>query len=355
MRSRWNLPILLVYAGVSLAVLGYLAVQMGGEFLFQPTYQVSATFDTGTQLVSGDDVTISGVKVGQVRGIRPVQGGARAMLTLHQRYAPLYQDSRAMIKTKNLLGETYVELNRGTAQAGTMPDGANIPQSRTLTPVEIDQVLNVLDQDTRQQLVGLIDNLGESVNGEGADLNSEAGSLKVVAQSLQTIASAVADANAQMDTLLTSLQKVLETLAAWHSELRQLIGDWDGVMRTLASKEQDMQGVIVNENQVMTIIDQALSRNTLGLNQAIAQAPQLVDNTNHYTTNATQIFGQINDNQSSVTSLFYELASVMSATDGQGNHYWRVYPVSGGLGTISQPLLPSTPAASPAAATGGGR
>ena len=34
-------------------------------------------------------------------------------------------------------------------------------------------------------------------------------------------------------------------------------------------------------------------------------------------------------------------APVFSATDSQGNHYWRVYPVSGGLGTVGLPPIPS--------------
>jgi virulence factor Mce-like protein len=341
MRSRWNLPVLVAYALMCAVVLGYLGTQMGGEFLFQPTYRVAAVFDTGTQLVAGDDVTISGLRVGRVDSVQPIQGGARALLLIHQRYSPLYGDARAMIKTKNLLGETYIELNRGTAASGPMPDGGRIGRQNTLTPVEIDQVLSVLDQDTRQQLVALIDNLGESVSGRGQDLNSSAGSLKLVAQSLETVARALADQNANLDTLLTSLGKVLETLAAWHSELRQLIGDWDSVMRTLAQREQDLQGVFVNEDQVMAIIDQALSQNApSGLHQAIAGSPQLVDSANHYTTNGSVIFGRVADNTTSVADLFYELASVMSGVDSQGNHYWRVYPVSGGLGTISQPLLP---------------
>jgi virulence factor Mce-like protein len=343
MRSRWNLPIFIAYALIAAVVLAYLGAQMGGEFLFQPTYRVAAVFDTGTQLVAGDDVTISGLRVGKVDSIQPVDGGAQGVLVMHQRYAPLYRDARAMIKTKNLLGETYVELNRGTQVAGPMPDGGRIGKQNTLTPVEIDQVLSVLNQDTRQQLVALIDNLGESVAGRGQDLNSQAGSLKLVAQSLETVAKALVDQNANLDTLVTSLRKVLETLAAWHSELRQLIGDWDSVMRTLAQKEQDLQGFFVNEDQVMAIIDQALSQNApTGLHQAIARSPQLVDNANHYTTNGTAIFGKVADNTTSITDLFYELASVMSGVDSQGNHYWRVYPVSGGLGTISQPLLPQT-------------
>jgi ABC-type transporter Mla subunit MlaD len=209
--------------------------------------------------------------------------------------------------------------------------------------VEIDQVLNVLDQDTRQQLVGLINNLGESVAGRGDDLNSSAGSLKAVAQSLETIARAVADQQGHLDRLLTSLSKVLQTLAAWHGELRTLITDWDGLMRTLAQRERDLQGLFVNEDQVMAILDQALSRNAPGLHQAVADSPRLVDSADHYTSNGQVIFGRVADNTSSISDLFYELASVMSGTDEKGNHYWRIYPVSGGLGTISQPLIPQQP------------
>jgi phospholipid/cholesterol/gamma-HCH transport system substrate-binding protein len=348
-RSKLNLPLFLGYAACSLAVLVYLVVQMGGEFFLQPSYQVRVEFVTASDLVPGDDVTISGLRVGKVDSIRPVQGGAEAFLVLHQQYAPLYQDARAMIKTKNLLGEAYVEINRGTGQAGPLPQGGRIERANTLTPVEVDQVLSVLDQDTRQQLVSLIDNLGQSVSGRGQDLNSEAASLKQVAQSLQTVAHSVASQQQNLDTLLTALQKVLDTLAAWHSELRLLIGNWDRLMRTLASREQDLQGLFVNEDQVMAVLDQALSHNAPALHQTIAQSPQLIDNAQHYTTNGTQIFGQIASNTTSITDLFYELASVMSATDSQGNHYWRVYPVSGGLGTIGQPLIPP-----PAQPQGGG-
>ena len=42
MRSRWNLPVFAGYAAVSFLVLVLLAAQMGGEFLFQPVYQVRA-------------------------------------------------------------------------------------------------------------------------------------------------------------------------------------------------------------------------------------------------------------------------------------------------------------------------
>jgi virulence factor Mce-like protein len=377
MRSRWNLPIVVAYA-VAVAVVGsYLGVRMGGEFLFQPTYRVAAEFGVGTQLVVGDDVTISGLRVGRVEGLEPVAAGARVELLIHRQYAPLYRDARAMVKTKNLLGEAYVELSRGSGGAGPIAEGGTIGRERTLTPVEVDQVLSVLDRDTRQQLVALIDGLGESVDGRGGDLNAATGSLRVVAQALETVAGSLAGQNGHLDSLLTSLTKVLDTLAAWHTELRQLIGDWDGVMRTLAARERDLQGVIVDEDQVVGVIDEALSRNTpegrvqdydavlaglnarrgdthglplsadqlqalvdqplapdatVGLHQALARSPRLVDAANHYLVNGDLVFGRVTGVTTPITDLFYELASVMSGVDSQGNHYWRVYPVNGGLG-----------------------
>ena len=335
MRSRANLPVLLGYAAACLAVLALLASQMGGEFLLRPDYRVAAVFATGAQLVAGDDVTVDGFRVGRVEGLQPVAGGAEARLQLHTEYAPLFRDARAMVKSKNLLGETYVELNRGTPQAGPMPAGGRIQLDHTLVPVEVSQVLDVLNADTRQQLVVLINSLGESVQGRGQDLNASAADLSDVARSLETVAQSVASQSDHLDTLLTDLRKVLDTLAAYHSQIAALVADWDRLMRTLASRESDLQGVVVQEDRVATILDQALAgRNAQGLHDAIAEAPALVDNTNHFLVNGQVAFGDLNAGAPAISDVFSRLASVMSGTDPQGDQMWRVYAVAS-AGTVS--------------------
>ncbi len=341
MRSRWNLPIFIGYAAAAVAVLGYLFLHMGGAFTFSSSYQLAADFTSASNLVPGDDVTVSGVTVGRVASVQDIPGGARVLLQMQQQYAPVYQDARAMVKIKNVLDESYVELYRGTSDSGPLPADGTIPSSRTVTPVELAQVLSVLNPDTRQQLASLINNLGASVSGQGQTLNSTAGSLKLTAQALDGIAHAVAHQQVNLGSLITTLSKVLSTLAAWHEQLRSLVANWDGVMQALAQHEQQLQGLVVNENQVMSILDQALAGNSGSLNAALRQTPQLIGNANVYTGNGQLIFGKISQNTQPIDELFYELASVFSATDSQGHHYWRVYPVSGGLGTISQPLLPS--------------
>jgi virulence factor Mce-like protein len=355
MRSRANLPVFLAYTAVSSLVLVLLAGQMGGEFLLRSAYRVEAVFANGAQLVSGDDVTVNGIRVGRVESLQPTGSGARAVLQIHSDYAPLYRDARAMVKSKNLLGETYVELSRGTNQAGPLPDGGRIDLSHTLTPVEVSQVLDVLDADTRDRLVLLINQLGESVQGRGHDLNASAADLRDVAQSLESIAKAVAGQADHVDTLLADLRKVLETLATYHSQFVALIADWDRLMRTLASRETDLQGVVVQEDRVVTVLDQALAGpNAQGLHDAIAEAPGLLDNTNHYLQNGRVIFADLNAGAPAISDVFSRLASVMSGTDPQGDHMWRVYPVVN-QGTVSLPGPPgcATTAAQPC--SGGGR
>lgn len=341
MRSRANLPVFAAYTAVALVVLAVLGSQMGGEFLVRPSYRVAAVFASGAQLVAGDDVTIDGFRVGRVETLRPVEGGAEAGIQLHPEYAPLFRDARAMVKSKNLLGETYVELSRGTPRSGPMPDGGRIALDHTLTPVEIDQVLDVLDTGTRDRLVLLINELGESVQGRGQDLNASAADLRDVAASLETIAHAVASQNDHLDTLLVDLRKVLETLAAYHSQLKALVADWDTLMRTLASRETDLQGVVVQEDKVVTILDQALAGgNAQGLHGAIAEAPGLLDNTNHFLVNGQVVFRDLDADSPAISDVFSRLASVMSGKDAQGDAMWRIYAVAS-PGTVSLPCVPA--------------
>jgi len=347
MRSRSNLPVFLAYALVSLLVLGYLATQMGGEFFLQRPYHFQAVFASGSQLVAGDDVTIAGLRVGRVDSLRPGSSGTVADLIIHQDYAPLYKDARAVIQVKNLLGETDIDVNRGDRGTGPMPEGGSIPVSRTLTPVEVDQVLDALNPDVRQQLAVVVNTLGEATAGRGADLGAQAPDLEAIAANLRTLAKTLADNQTHLDSLISSLTKVLQTLAAWHSEFRALITDWDQLMRTLASREEALKGTITEQDRVMAIFDQALAgRAAPNLHSAIAQGPGAQDNVNHYLDNSVLVFGQLADprNTGAIGSLFLELSSVMSYTEpgNPSQHHWRVYNVGlqGSAPCTAQTLCP---------------
>ena len=225
--------------------------------------------------------------------------------------------------------------NRGSAAQGAIADGGTISQDHTLTPVEVDEVLNALDPQVRDQLNMVINTLGQATAGRGQDMNAAAADLSSVAVDLKVLAHTLANNSDHLDALIADLRKVMETLAAWHADFRSMIADWDHVMATLASREQNLQGTIVEQDRVMGILDQALSGGAAQqLQGALAEAPAAIDNANHYLGDAATVFGVVQTDTPAIQQLFRELASVMSGIghpDEPGSnpndwvHMWRVH------------------------------
>ena len=334
MRSRANLPTFLGFALLSLLVTAFLAAQMGGEFILGG-YRVKAIFKTGAELVTGDDVTMAGLRVGKVEALAPMASATEVTMLLHSDFAPVFADARAVIRQKNLLGEAYVELNRGTGSQPRMPDGGTIGEDHTLTPVEVDEVLNALDPQVRDQLNLVINTLGQATAGRGPDMNAAAVDLSSVAVDLRTLAHTLATNSDHLDALIADLRKVMDTLAAWHADFRAMITDWDHLMATLAAREQNLKGTIVEQDRVMAILDQARSGGAAQqLHTAIAGGPAAIDHADHYLADASTVFKVVQNDSPGIAHLFDELASVMSgigtaqedgADKGRIVHMWRVY------------------------------
>jgi virulence factor Mce-like protein len=333
-RSRANFPVFIAYVVVGLLATAFLAAQMGGEFAFGG-YRVNAVFKTGADLVPGDDVTMSGLRVGKVERLSPMAGATDVSMLLHSDFTPVFKDARAVIRQKNLLGETYIELNRGTASAGGIKDGGTIDEQHTLTPVEVDQVLNALDPQVRDQLNIVINTLGQATAGRGQDMNASSSDISSIAVDLEALAHTLANNSDHLDALIADLRKVMETLAAWHANFRAMIADWDHVMATLASREQNLQGTIVEQDRVLSILDQALGNGgAQQLHGAIAEGPVAIDNANHYLGGAATVYDVVQQDTPGIKQLFIELASALSGI-GHPNepgtnpndwvHMWRIY------------------------------
>ena len=147
MRSRWNLPIYVAYVALCITALGFIVLQMGITLPWSHPYTVSATFRDAAGVLANNEVFMNGTKIGRIEEVSATGGQAKVDMVIESGNGlPIYKDASAMVRIKNLLGETYVEINRGTAQSGQMPDGGGISIDHTLTPVQIDEVLAVLSR-----------------------------------------------------------------------------------------------------------------------------------------------------------------------------------------------------------------
>src|ERR1700675_1590229 len=91
------------------------------QYLFTPTYRLKAQFATGVGLAEGAEVRVGGVHSGSVRGIElpTVPSGKITVLMDLQRstHDIIKQASVAAIETEGLLGNEYVSISFGSAQA----------------------------------------------------------------------------------------------------------------------------------------------------------------------------------------------------------------------------------------------
>ncbi len=123
---------------IGLIILGYMSIKITkyGRKV-KRGYEVSAIFDSVSGLVRDASVEVSGVEVGRVRDISLKNGQAKVDMMVDPALR-LKKDARALIRTKGILGDKFVELVLGTLAEEISP-GEVI--NDTTSPVELDQVL----------------------------------------------------------------------------------------------------------------------------------------------------------------------------------------------------------------------
>ena len=100
-------------------------------------YHVTAEFDDIGDLKVGSPVTMSGVRLGEVSGIRFDPKDFKAVVTLRidKQYNQIPEDSYASIQTQGLLGGKYIGLSPGGLDT-YLKDGGHIDQTQSAIVLE---------------------------------------------------------------------------------------------------------------------------------------------------------------------------------------------------------------------------
>ena len=121
---------------------------------------------------------IAGVNIGVVKSkeLSADRNRTVAQMEIDPRYAPLKADTRAILRLKSLLGETYVELSPGSVDGPNLPDGGRLPDGQIADTVELDEIFSIFDRRTRRNFEAWLRESGIAFSGDyGRDLNSALG------------------------------------------------------------------------------------------------------------------------------------------------------------------------------------
>jgi phospholipid/cholesterol/gamma-HCH transport system substrate-binding protein len=238
---------ILVMVGFALSCFGlllFLWLAFGGPTPLKPKgYRFKVSFGEATQLAHEADVRISGVPVGKVKDIQTNSqtGRSDATIELKPGYAPLPSDARAILRQKTLLGETYVELTPGSANAKRIPDNGRLGRGQVADTVELDEILRTFDPKTREAFRSWIDTQAQSIDGRGPDLNAALGNLAPFAQDTEKVLRVLNGQKAAVRQLVRNTGEVFTALSERDGQLASLITNSNRVFATTAARNQDLQ------------------------------------------------------------------------------------------------------------------
>src|SRR6476659_9808122 len=128
---RVGILVITSFALLALAIF-YVSGQSG---FFVRKYTITAFFQNANNLRSGAEVSLEGVTIGNVstvavsRESNP-QKAVEAVLQLDEKYQNIIRsDSRVSISTIGLLGDSKVDITRGTDAGTVIPDGGTLQGS----------------------------------------------------------------------------------------------------------------------------------------------------------------------------------------------------------------------------------
>jgi phospholipid/cholesterol/gamma-HCH transport system substrate-binding protein len=355
MRSRWNLPIYLVYLLLSLGVIGFIVAQMGLQPPWVHAYHVTASFTDAADILSNNEVFMNGTKVGHVGAVSVRNGIAQVELVMDNGQAlPLHPDASAEVRKKNLLGETYIDLQRGSAP-GELRDGGNIPVEHTVPITEIDQVLAIFDPQTVQRVQLLINGLGNATVNNGRNMNAEAVTADQLLTELNAPAVELGVRQQQIQDIVLELQRFYTVLANQRAQVRDEFGTWNQVMAQLAAQEQSIGGTLQQADTLLQNIDTLVTGESGNIRTILNTLPGALNSTNTFLQQANFIISHLAPYRQYINDVFPALQSSFADTDANGQHFWSVFSVQC---NFNSPVLPggcsqSSNAPQPSSAQGG--
>ena len=204
-----------------------------------------AEFADSGSVIPGNDVIVDGVRAGGIERIELVGGKARITFGVEAEFTPVHNDATATIRAVSLLGERFLELDRGTPSAPAVKDGAVISSSRTDRAVDLQEVLDAVDDPTGTALAALAVALGEGMAGRGEDAAAAIDALEPALTRTTELLEVLGGQNQLLTALVDRVQPVASALGAERGErMDKLVSATDELLGATAAERPELEGAL---------------------------------------------------------------------------------------------------------------
>lgn len=229
--------------GVSVIVTLLTATGLNMPFLEDlGEYNVTLQMNDVDNLVEAGRVRIAGVEVGEVQTIDVQPGGAKVVISLHPRYAPLHQGATVWVGNKSLVEETYLGVKDGTGAA--IPNGGSLPAQAVLPSTQLRDVMYSLDGKTRADMGALLLSSGKATEGTKDDVAGIFSGLGNLGRQGYDALDAVAAQGAELRSLARESTTLLRSLDTGRGQIATMVDNADRLTQATASQRSSIEGTV---------------------------------------------------------------------------------------------------------------
>jgi phospholipid/cholesterol/gamma-HCH transport system substrate-binding protein len=274
LRDFIAIVVLVLIAGfVGLYVLAHQRTTLPGwvPIFGREVFTLKGEFSTAQAITpgQGQTVDIAGVEVGQITKVDLVNGRAVVTMELRPKYAHrVHPNATMLLRPKTGLKDMIVELNPGTAASGpVVRDGYTVPVSNTLPDVNLDEILAVLDGDTRTYLQMLLNGAATGLEGNGGNLAQVFRRFEPTARDTAKFTKLLSQRRQYIKRSIHNFGVFTNALAARDQQLATFVDSSNEVFQHFANQDANLQRTIA-------LLPSALRDTNAALGQANAFADQ---------------------------------------------------------------------------------
>jgi phospholipid/cholesterol/gamma-HCH transport system substrate-binding protein len=273
-----------------------------GQMRFNRTNSYSAEFSNASGLRDGQFVRASGVEIGKVKKVRLIDGGKRVRVDFDvDRSVPLYRSTTAQIRYLNLIGDRYVELNRGDGEGAdrVLPPGGLIPLSRTSPALDLDALIGGFKPLFRALDPEKVNTIASAIvtvfSGQGGTIND------ILDQTAQ-VTSHLAERDQAIGEVIKNLNIVLDTTAKHRKEFDGTVDNFEKLITGLRNHADPLAAGTANiSNAAGTVADLLADNRDLlhkeinylqGLQQPLVDQRDQLGDLIHNTPTALNLIGR---------------------------------------------------------------
>jgi len=191
----------------------------------------------------GQSVQVAGVKVGDIGKVDLQDGRAVVTLDLDPKYKGLVRsDATALLRSKTGLKDMLIEIAPGHGRP--LREGEHIPLASTAPDVNIDEIVAMLDSDTRDYLKLLISGTGKGLRGRGADLREAFRRLGPLHRDVARVAGAFAQRRHALRRLVNRYGLLASEVGRSDHDITRLVTASDATFEAFASQRGNLSRAV---------------------------------------------------------------------------------------------------------------